>query len=219
MASYSFSNIKLVGSHSGVSIGADGPSQMGLEDLAMFRPIPGCAVIHPCDGHSTEACVESLARHKGVSYLRTTRPATQLIYNKGDKFPIGGSKVLKKNRKDAVVVIAAGLTVHEALKAYDELKKEKILIRVIDAYSIQPIDKENITREVTQAGKKVVVVEDHFQNGGLGDAVASALGGKAEIIHLAIKELPRSGEPEELLDKYGINARHIKIAVKELIAR
>jgi transketolase len=219
MASYSFSNIKLVGSHSGVSIGADGPSQMGLEDLAMFRPIPGCAVIHPCDGYSTEACVESLARHKGVSYLRTTRPATQLIYNKGDKFPIGGSKVLKKNRKDAVVVIAAGLTVHEALKAYDELKKEKILIRVIDAYSIQPIDKENITREVTQAGKKVVVVEDHFQNGGLGDAVAGALGGKAEIIHLAIKELPRSGEPEELLDKYGINARHIKIAVKELIAR
>jgi transketolase len=99
------------------------------------------------------------------------------------------------------------------------LKKEKILIRVIDAYSIQPIDKENITREVTQAGKKVVVVEDHFQNGGLGDAVAGALGGKAEIIHLAIKELPRSGEPEELLDKYGINARHIKIAVKELIAR
>ena len=219
MASYSFSNIKLVGSHSGVSIGADGPSQMGLEDLAMFRPIPGCAVIHPCDGYSTEACVESLARHKGLSYLRTTRPATQLIYNKGDKFPIGGSKVLKKNRKDAVVVIAAGLTVHEALKAYDELKKEKILIRVIDAYSIQPIDKENITREVTQAGKKVVVVEDHFQNGGLGDAVAGALGGKAEIIHLAIKELPRSGEPEELLDKYGINARHIKIAVKELIAR
>lgn len=219
MASYSFSNVKLVGSHSGVSIGADGPSQMGLEDLAMFRPIPGCAVIHPCDGYSTEACVESLARHKGLSYLRTTRPATQLVYNKGDKFPIGGSKVLKKNRNDAVVVIAAGLTVHEALKAYDELKKEKILIRVIDAYSIQPIDKENITREVTQAGKKVVVVEDHFQNGGLGDAVAGALGGKAEIIHLAIKELPRSGTPEELLDKYGINARHIKMAVKELIAR
>lgn len=218
MASYSFSNIKFVGSHSGVSIGADGPSQMGLEDLAMFRPIPGCAVIHPCDGYSTEACVESLARHKGVSYLRTVRPATQLVYNKGDKFPIGGSKVLKKNRKDAVVVIAAGLTVHEALKAYDELKKEKILIRVIDAYSIQPIDKENITREVTQAGKKVVVVEDHFQNGGLGDAVAGALGGKAEIIHLAIKEIPRSGAPEELLDKYGINARHIKMAVKELIA-
>ncbi len=219
MAAYSFSNIKFCGSHSGVSIGADGPSQMGLEDLGIFRPIPGCAVLYPCDAYSTEACVESLAKYKGLSYIRTTRPATPLIYNREDKFPIGGSKVIKKSKNDKVAVIAAGITVFEALKAYKELRKENISIRVIDAYSVQPIDKNNITKEVGKAGGKVVVVEDHFQNGGLGDAVAQALNGKVEIIHLAVKDLPRSGEAEELLDKYGIDARHIKDAVKKMIKR
>jgi transketolase len=219
MSAYSFSNIKFAGSHSGVSIGADGPSQMGLEDLGIFRPIPGCAVLYPCDAYSTEACVESMAKHKGLAYIRTTRPATPLIYGKDDKFPVGGSKVLKKSKNDVATVIGAGLTVHEALKAYDELKGEGISVCIIDAYSVEPIDKDNISKEVEKAGKKVVVVEDHFQNGGLGDAVAQALSGKAEIIHLAVKELPRSGKPEELLDKYGINAKHIKRAVKELISR
>lgn len=217
MSAYSFPNIKFVGSHSGVSIGADGPSQMGLEDLAIFRPIPGCAVLYPCDAYSTEGCVESMARYRGLAYLRTARPATPLIYSKEHKFPIGGSKVLRKNSKDVATVIAAGITVHEALKAYEELKEEGAFVRVIDAYSVEPIDKINIIREVNEAKGKVVVVEDHFKNGGLGDAVASALAGKAEILHLAIEELPRSGEPEELMDKYGISARHIKIAVKELI--
>jgi transketolase len=219
MSAYSFSNIKFAGSHSGVSIGADGPSQMGLEDLGMFRPIPGCAVLYPCDAYSTEACVESMARHKGLAYIRTTRPATPLIYSKEDEFPIGGSKVLKKSKSDVATVIGAGITVHEALKACDELKEEGISVRIIDAYSVEPVDKENISKEVGKAGKKVVVVEDHFQNGGLGDAVAQALSGKAEIIHLAVKDLPRSGKPEELLDKYGIDANHIKKAVKELISR
>ena len=219
MSAYSFSNIKFAGSHSGVSIGADGPSQMGLEDLGIFRPIPGCAVLYPCDAYSTEACVESMAKHKGLAYIRTTRPATPLIHGKDDKFPIGGSKVLKKSKNDVATVIGAGITVHEALKAYDELKEEKISVRIIDAYSVEPIDKDNISKEVEQAGKKVVVVEDHFQNGGLGDAVAQALSRKAEIIHLAVKDLPRSGKPEELLDKYGIDANHIKKAVKELISR
>jgi transketolase len=219
MAAYSFSSIKFCGSHSGVSIGADGPSQMGLEDLGMFRPIPGCAVLYPCDAYSTEACVESLARYKGLSYIRTTRPATPLLYSKGDKFSIGGSKVLKRSKNDKVAVIAAGITVHEALKAHEELGRENVSIRVIDAYSVQPVDQDNISREVGQAGRKVVVVEDHFQNGGLGDAVAQALNGKAEIVHLAIKGLPRSGKPEELLDKYGIDAQHIKAAVKNLINR
>ncbi len=219
MSAYSFSNIKFAGSHSGVSIGADGPSQMGLEDLGIFRPIPGCAVLYPCDAYSTEACVESMAKHKGLAYIRTTRPATPLIYGRDDKFPIGGSKVIKKSKKDVATVIGAGITVHEALKAYDELKDEKISVRIIDAYSVEPVDKDNISREVEKAGKKVVVVEDHFQNGGLGDAVAQALSGKAEIIHLAVKDLPRSGKPEELLDKYGIDANHIKKAVKELISR
>jgi len=219
MSAYSFSNIKLAGSHSGVSIGADGPSQMGLEDLGIFRPIPGCVVLYPCDAYSTEACVESMAKHKGLAYIRTTRPATPLIYSKDDEFPVGGSKVLRKSKNDVATVIGAGLTVHEALKAYDELKEERISVRVIDAYSVEPIDKANISKEFEKAGKKVVVVEDHFQNGGLGDAVAQALSGKAEIIHLAVKDLPRSGKPEELLDKYGIDANHIKRAVKELISR
>jgi transketolase len=219
MSAYSFSNIKLAGSHSGVSIGADGPSQMGLEDLSIFRPIPGCAVLYPCDAYSTEACVESMAKHKGLAYIRTTRPATPLIYGKDDKFPVGGSKVLKKSKNDVATVIGAGISVHEALKAYDELKGERISVRIIDAYSVEPIDKDSILKEVEKAGKKVVVVEDHFQNGGLGDAVAQALSGKAEIVHLAVKDLPRSGKPEELLDKYGIDASHIKRAVKELISR
>lgn len=219
MAAYSFANIKFVGSHSGVSIGADGPSQMGLEDLAIYRPIPGCACLYPCDAYSTEGCVESMARYKGIAYLRTTRPATPLIYSKNHKFPIGGLKVLKKSSRDRAAVIAAGITVHEALKTYEELKEEGIFVRVIDAYSVEPIDKKNIIREVKEAKRKAVVVEDHFKNGGLGDAVAHALAGKAEISYLAIGELPRSGKPEELMDRYGISAPHIKKAVKELIKR
>jgi transketolase len=163
--------------------------------------------------------MESLARHKGLSYLRTSRPATPLIYAKDEKFPIGGSKVLKKSQKDVAVVITAGVTVHEALKACEMLKREGIAIRVIDAYSVEPIDKAGITKEVEKAGNKIVVVEDHFPGGGLGDAVAGAMSGKAEIIHLAVKDLPRSGEPDELLDKYGISARHIQNAVKRIINR
>ncbi len=217
MAGYSFSNIKFVGSHVGVSIGEDGPSQMGLEDLAMFRPIPGCVVLYPCDAYSTEGCVESMAKHRGLSYLRTTRPATPLVYSKEEEFPIGGSKVLRKSENDLATVIAAGITVHEALKAYEELKAENIGVRIIDAYSVEPLDKENIRREVEETKGRVVVVEDHFQNGGLGDAVAQALCGRAKITHLCIKDLPRSGKPAELMDKYAINAKHIKDAIKEMI--
>jgi len=218
MAAYSFSNMKLVGSHVGVSIGADGPSQMGLEDLAIFRPIPGCAVLYPSDAYSTEGCVESMSRYKGMTYLRTTRPGTPILYKKDESFPIGGSKVLKKSQKDMVTVIAAGITVHEAIKAYEELKKENISIRIIDAYSVQPLDR-GIVDEVQRAGRKAVVAEDHFRSGGLGDAVASLLNGSAEMVHLAINELPRSGEPDELLTKYGISATHIKQAVKKLIQK
>jgi transketolase len=218
MAGYSFSNMKLVGSHVGVSIGADGPSQMGLEDLALFRPIPGCAVLYPSDAYSTEGCVESMARYKGLAYLRTTRPNTPILYKKDEEFPIGGSRVLKKSRKDEAAVIAAGITVHEALKAYEELKKENIAIRVIDAYSVQPMD-PHIRTEVARAGNKAIVVEDHFRRGGVGDAVASLLGGGAEFAHLAVSELPRSGEPEELLEKYGISAGHIVRAVKQMLGK
>jgi len=216
MAAYSNSNIKLAGSHAGVSIGADGPSQMGLEDLAIFTPIPGCVVLYPSDAYSAEACVESMARYNGMAYIRTTRPATPLLYDKKEKFPIGGSKVLKESKKDTATIIAAGITVFEALKAYEELKADGIFVRVIDAYSIKPLDKDNIIKQVASAGKKAVVVEDHYASGGLGRAVVSALGGKAEFIHLAVKDLPRSGKPAELMDKYGISASNIVEAVKKL---
>jgi len=217
MAAYSFSNLKLCGSHVGVSIGEDGPSQMGLEDLAIFRPIPGCAVLYPSDAYSAEGCVQTMAEHVGMVYIRTTRPATPLLYSREEKFPIGGSKVLRRAVGDAAAVIGAGITVHEALKAYEELKKAKIDVRVIDAYSIEPLDKINILRELRECGGKAVVVEDHFERGGLGDAVAVALGGEAKMTHLCIRDLPRSGKPDELLDAYGISARHIKDAVLELL--
>ena len=214
MAAYSFSNIKIVGSHVGVSIGADGPSQMGLEDLALFRSIPGCAVLYPSDAYSAEACVEIIARYKGMAYLRTSRPATPILYDRKEKFKLGGSKVLRKSDQDAIAVIAAGVTVFEALKAYETLKKENIFISVIDAYSIQPLDSETLLAVVTKSNQKAIVVEDHFESGGLGEAAAMALAGKAEIHHLAVKDLPRSGEPDELLDLYGISAGHIVKTVK-----
>ncbi len=217
MAAYSFSNIKLCGSHVGVSIGEDGPSQMGLEDLAMFRPVPGCIVLYPSDAISAEACVEALASHRGMGYLRTTRPATPLLYAPADTFPIGGSKILRKGAKDRVTVISAGITVHESLKAYETLKKEGLDIRIIDAYSIQPLDKKTISRAVEGTAGRAVVVEDHFESGGLGDAVAQALAGCASLRHLCIRELPRSGKPEELLDRYGISSAHIVRAVRELL--
>jgi len=217
MAAYSFSNLKLCGSHVGVSIGEDGPSQMGLEDLAIFRPIPGCVVLYPSDAFSAEACVEAAAQHRGLSYIRTTRPATPLLYSREEKFPIGGSKVLRRGDGDAVTIIAAGITVHEALKASDELKRENIGLRIIDAYSIQPLDSETIIREAAQTGRRVVVAEDHFPGGGLGEAVASVLAGGAKITHLCVRELPRSGKPAELLAAYGISASHIVKAVKDLI--
>jgi len=219
MAAYSQANMKLVGSHVGVSIGADGPSQMGLEDIAIFAPIPGCVVLYPSDAYATEACVEAMARHKGLAYLRTSRPGTPLLYKKGESFRIGGSKVLKRSAQDKVTIIAAGITLFEALKAYEQLKQQKIAVRVIDAYSVQPIDKAGLRRNVKAAGGKVVVVEDHYPSGGLGSAVALALAGMAEIEHLAVRELPRSGEPDELVDKYGISARHIVGAVKSLLRK
>jgi transketolase len=218
MAAYSFSNIKLCGSHVGVSIGEDGPSQMGLEDLAIFRPIPGCVVLYPSDAFQTEALVEAMAQHQGICYLRTTRPATPLLYSKEEQFPIGGSKVLRKGPNDVATIIGAGITVFEALKAYEELKNENIEVRIIDAYSVQPLDKENILRETAETHGRAIVVEDHFESGGLGDAVTAALAGKAAIKHLCVRELPRSGKPDELLDQYGISARHIVGAVKEFLA-
>ncbi len=219
MAAYSFSNIKVCGSHVGVSIGEDGPSQMGLEDLAMFRPIPGCVVLYPSDAVASEACVAAAAAHKGLCYLRTSRPATPILYRPDEAFPIGGSKVLRRSDGDAVTVVAAGVTVHEALKACDALKKEGLGLRVIDAYSVAPLDRETLRREIAETGGRAVVVEDHYAAGGLGEAVAEALAGRAALAHLCVRELPRSGKPDELLERYGISASHIVRAAKELLGR
>lgn len=217
MAAYSRANIKIVGSHTGVSIGEDGPSQMGLEDMAMFTPIPDCLIFYPCDAYSTVACVEMMAEHKGISYLRTTRPKTPLIYKKGERFRVGGSKILRKSRGDRATIIAAGITLHNALAAYKELKKDGIPVRIIDAYSIKPIDKKGITKSVHETGNNVIVVEDHFERGGLGDAVRAFLPPKTNMIHLCIKNLPRSGKPEELMERYGIGKKKIIKAVKKLM--
>ena len=199
MAAYSESNIKLCGSHVGVSIGEDGASQMGLEDLAIFRPIPGCVVLYPSDAVSAEACVAEAAAHRGMAYIRTTRPATPLLYSAGEDFPIGGSKVVKKSDGDRATVIAAGITVFEALKAAEELTKQGTPVRVIDAYSVKPLDEKGIRHAVREGGGRVVVVEDHFEAGGLGEAVAAALAGEAPIRHLCVRDLPdRAGL--ELLD-------------------
>ena len=216
MAAYSLANVKFCGSHVGVSIGEDGPSQMGLEDLAIFRPIPGCAVLYPCDANSTEACLESMARHQGLAYLRTTRPATPILYAKDETFPVGGSKILAKGEGDAVTVIAAGITVIEAMKAAQELKKEGIGVRLIDAYSVEPVDAVTIRREVAETGGRAIVVEDHYPSGGLGEAVARALAGGARLVHLCVHDLPRSGKPAELLEAFGISAAHIARAVRDL---
>jgi transketolase len=220
MAAYSFANIKLCGSHVGVSIGEDGPSQMGLEDMAIFRPIPGCIVLYPSDAVSAEACVAAAAAHKGMCYIRTTRPATPVLYGADETFPIGGAKVVRKADTDAVTVIAAGITVHEALKAHGLLAKEGIGLRIIDAYSVAPLDAETIRREVDGTGGRVVVAEDHYPAGGLGGAVLQALAGeRISIRHLCIRELPRSGKPDELLEMFGISAGHIAGAAKELLGR
>jgi transketolase len=219
MAAYSWANIKIAGSHCGVSIGEDGPSQMGLEDLALFRSIPGCAVLYPSDAVSAEACVETMVRHRGMIYLRTTRPATPLLYGKDEKFPLGGSKVLRSGPKDAVLIVAAGITVHEALKAYDELKKKKIPVRVVDAYSVTPLDAAGLLKHSRAVKGRVIVVEDHFPHGGLGEAVTAVLCGEARVEHLCVRDLPRSGKPEELLDHYGLGARHIVKAVQGLVKK
>ncbi len=219
MAAYSLANMKVCGSHCGVSIGEDGPSQMGLEDLAMFRSVPGCAVLYPSDAFSTEACVEAMAAHRGLAYLRTTRPATPLLYGKDEAFPLGGSKVLRSSAKDAALIVAAGITVHEALKACDELKKKKVQVRVVDAYSVEPLDKAGLLKHCQAVKGRVVVVEDHYPHGGLGEAVAEALAGSARIEHLCVRELPRSGKPEELLDTYKISAKHIVKAVQKLLKK
>jgi transketolase len=214
MAGISMVNVKLSGSHAGVSIGEDGPSQMALEDLSMMRAVPGCAVLYPCDGVSAEKLVTEMAQRPGLAYMRTSRPKLPVIYEASEKFPIGGSKVIRQSDQDSAVVIGAGVTLFEALKAYDLLKADGIAIRVIDLYSLKPIDTQTLLDAAKATGGHVITVEDHYDAGGIGDAVAEAVaGGGFAVRRLAVREIPRSGQSDELLDRYGISARHIVDAV------
>jgi transketolase len=214
MAAISHLNIKLAGSHAGVSIGEDGPSQMALEDLAMMRAEPNITVLYPCDAVSAERLVELAAYHPGPAYIRTSRPKTPVIYQPSEQFDVGGSKVLRQSASDVVTVVAAGVTVFEALAAYDRLRGEGTFIRVIDAYSVQPIDTQTLVAAGRVTGGRFITVEDHYQAGGLGDAVATAVAPAGMTVRrLAVREIPRSGKPEELLDRYGISANQIVEAV------
>lgn len=216
MSQYSKSNIKFVGSHSGVSIGEDGASQMGLEDIAMFRTLLECVVLYPADGISTEKLIEKAAKHFGNVYIRTTRMDTPIIYSNEDNFIIGGSKVVKESNNDVVTICAAGVTLHEALKAYEKLKKENILVRVIDVYSIKPIDKDSI-RKAQKETKAILTVEDHYAEGGIGEAVKSAASEKSPVYIFAVRKMPRSGKPYELLEYEEISYEAIIKKVKEII--
>ena len=214
MAAVSRATLRLCGSHAGVSIGEDGPSQMGLEDLAEFRAIHGSTVLYPCDGNQTAALVRAMAELDGISYLRTTRGDTPVIYEAGTEFPVGGSKTLREG--DDVTIVAAGITVHEALAAAEALEAEGIGARVVDCYSVKPIDRETLASVATP----IVTVEDHWAEGGLGEAVLSALAAsnsQSRVVTLAVRELPHSGKPAELLAAAGIDRGHIADAARTLV--
>lgn len=206
MAGISQLNVKFAGSHCGVSIGEDGPSQMALEDLAMMRAVPGCAVLYPSDAVSTERLVAEAAYHPGMAYIRTSRPKTRVLYGVDETFPIGGSKVLRRSDSDRLTVVTAGVTVHEALSAADTLAAEGIAIRVIDAYSVAPIDAATLLAAGRETGL-LLTVEDHYAAGGLGDAVSEVVSSEGQrVVRVAVRGVPRSGTPEQLLEANGLSA-------------
>jgi len=218
MAAIGQANIKLMGSHAGVSIGEDGPSQMGLEDLAMMSAQPGIVVLSPSDAVSTYRLVEAAAAHRGLVYIRTARPKSPIIYGNGDTFKIGGSKVIRQNSGDRLTIVAAGIALVEALNAYDQLKAAGIPVRVVDLYSVAPIDRATLLECARATQNLILTVEDHYERGGIGDAVLSAVGSEGIRVHkLAVRSIPHRGKPEELLDRYGISARAIVEAAKGLI--
>ncbi|MDA1315803.1 MAG: transketolase [Acidobacteria bacterium] len=216
MAAISSSNIKLVGTHAGISIGEDGPSQMGLEDLAMTCAEPNYTVLYPSDGTSAWRAIQLAAATDGPVYVRTSRPNTAVIYDAGETFEVGKCKVVRKSDNDQVTIVTAGVTLFEALKAHDELAKEGIAVRVIDLFSIQPIDRDALIEAASATSGRFVTVEDHYPHGGLGDAVLSALATERVQVHkLAVRSIAHSGGSDELLDRFGISARHIVDAVKK----
>lgn len=221
MGAISQANIKCAGSHAGISIGEDGPSQMALEDIAMFRTIPDSLVLYPSDAVSTERACELAANYRGIVFIRTSRPATAVLYSSDEPFKAGGAKIVKQSSSDKALVIGAGVTLHEALAAAKELSAaDGINIRVMDIFSVKPIDSEAILQNAAECGNNVIVVEDHYQSGGIGDAVSHVLatGGKQQFKfrHLCVGALPRSGPPAVLLDMFGISSKCIAKAVREL---
>ncbi len=220
MSAYSAANIKFVGSHAGVSIGEDGPSQMGLEDMAMFKTVFGSVVLCPGDAVACAKLVEIAANQDGIFYIRTNRPATRVIYANDEEFKVGGSKVLRSTKSDKLVIVACGVTVLEALDAAEELAREGINVRVIDAYSIKPIDEEGLKKAAEEAGNMVITVEDHYAEGGLGDAVLEvfATDDRVKIHKLAVFKMPMSGKSSELLEYEGISAAAIVKKVHEVLA-
>lgn len=242
MGAISQTNVNFVGSHCGVSIGEDGPSQMGLEDIALFRTIPGSTVFYPSDAVSCERAVELAANTKGVCFIRTSRPNTAVIYGNDDKFEIGKLRVVKQSPKDQVLLIGAGVTLYEALNAAAQLEKAGVHARVVDLFTIKPIDREGIIKNAKECGGRIVVVEDHYKyvcskelniptdfhsffslflfnrEGGVGEAVMSAVAEQRFIVkQLAVPTIPRSGPPTVLLDMFGISARHVLAAAQEIL--
>ncbi len=218
MAAISQSNIKLVGTHVGVSIGEDGPSQMGLEDIAMMAAQPGVVVLYPSDATCTYRLVEAAANHRGMVYIRAGRPKSPVLYGAEETFPIGSSKVLRKSATDALTIVAAGVTLFEALKAHDQLKAAGIAVRVIDLYSIAPIDRATLLESARATQGRLLTVEDHYAHGGLGDAVLSAVATEGVKVHkLAVRTIPHSGKPDELVDHFGIGARSIVEAATHIV--
>jgi transketolase len=218
MAAISHANIKLMGSHVGVSIGEDGPSQMGLEDIAMMAAQPGMVVLYPSDAICTHRLVEAAAAHHGPVYIRTGRPKTPILYGNDEPFRIGGSKVLRQSSSDQLTIVAAGVTLFEALKAHDQLKAAGIPTRVVDLYSVVPIDRATLLESARATQNRLLTVEDHYEHGGLGDAVLSAVGSEGvRMYKMAVREIPHSGKPDELIDRYGISARAIVETAKRIL--
>lgn len=221
MGAISRATMALCGSHAGVSIGQDGPSQMALEDLSMMRAVFGSVVVYPSDGTCAAKLVEKMANLTGISYMRTTREKTPILYDAKETFEIGGSKVVKRSGQDKATLVAAGITLHESLKAYEQLQQSGINVRVIDLYSVKPVDSKTLKEAAKETGL-LIVVEDHWPEGGMGDAVLEAFAGSNQplpkVIKLAVKSMPGSGTPDELMDAAGISARHIVETVKKAVS-
>jgi transketolase len=220
MAGVSGANIRLVGSHAGSEIGADGPSQMALEDIASMRAVHTSIVLYPSDPVSTAKLVLHMASTDGIVYMRTTRGAYPTLYDNDEEFEIGRSKVLRSSDEDAVTLIGAGVTLHNCLAAADRLAAEGVRCRVIDLYSIKPVDERTLREASVRTGGRLVIVEDHYPEGGIASAVLEALAGDAHprhVVHLAVRKLPRSGTPAELMATAGIDADAIVNAVRSLV--